>query len=287
MPSTLTSCPPSGTARGQVIAPLVLGSHANLVYVVNQGLGNTPHPIAGILKRNDSITGSETVLLTSPHASLEGAQVSADGQWVLFSTQISDRSAIQLIRMDGQGLQTLYCAASSEHIGALAWSPDQRYVAFQEGLHIYLLKVDAGTYQLAVTSNLPTGYTVRSWLDNTHLYLTSYGATETPPLNLYLLDINTNKNQQVLNSSTLCGDFDRSIDSTQLFTSECGFAMPVTEGPSRILVQPATGARPRPSIVRQPTPSLHCGSPRPQSCCSPSTIPVLMALIRVIMGYGK
>jgi hypothetical protein len=51
MPLTLTSCPPSGTARGQVIAPLVLGSHANLVNIVNQGRGNTPHPIAGILKR--------------------------------------------------------------------------------------------------------------------------------------------------------------------------------------------------------------------------------------------
>jgi eukaryotic-like serine/threonine-protein kinase len=181
--------------------------------------------------------------LTAPHASLEGAQVSADGQWVLFSTQISDRSAIQLIRMDGQGLQTLYCAASSEYIGALAWSPDQRYVAFQEGLHIYLLNVVTGTYQLAVTSNPLAGYIVRSWLDNTHLYLTSYGATEMPPLNLYLLDINTTRIQQVLNSSTLCGDFDRSIDSTRLFSSECRFAMPVIEGPSRILVQPATGGQ--------------------------------------------
>jgi len=243
MPSTLTSCPPSGTARRQVIAPLVLGSHANVVYVVNQGQGNTPHPIAGILKRYDSITGSETVMLTAPHASLEGTQVSADGQWVLFSTRISDRSAIQVIRMDGQGLQTLYCAASSEYIGALAWSPDQHYVAFQEGLHINLLNVVTGTYQLVMTSNLPAGYTLRTWLDNTRLYMTSYGATETPPLNLYLLDIKTNKIQQVLNSSTLCGDFDRSIESTRLFTSECRFAMPVTEGPSRILVQPATGGQ--------------------------------------------
>lgn len=71
----------------QVIAPLALGSHANVVYVVNQGQGNKPHPIAGILKRYGSTAGSETVLLTAPRTSpLEGAQVSADGQWVLFST---------------------------------------------------------------------------------------------------------------------------------------------------------------------------------------------------------
>ena len=33
MPPTQTSCPPAGTARGAVIAPLVRGSHANVVYV--------------------------------------------------------------------------------------------------------------------------------------------------------------------------------------------------------------------------------------------------------------
>ena len=241
MPPTQTSCPTAGRARGAVIAPLVLGSHANVVYVYNQGRGSTPHPIAGILKRYDITTRSEKVIVTMPDASIEGAQVSADGQWVLFSTQVSDRSAIQLVRMDAQGLQTLYCAARGEHVGALAWSPDQKYLAFQEGLNVYLLKVATGAYQLAVTFSLQVDYVLRTWLDNTHLYLTSYGATETPPLNLSLLDISTAKVQQVLTSTALCGDFDRSIDGTQLFTSECQFAMPTTGGPSRMLVQPATG----------------------------------------------
>ena len=242
MPPTQTNCPTAGTARGAVIAPLVLGSHANVVYVYNQGRGSTPHPLAGILKRYDSTTRSETVILTAPHTYIDQAQVSSDGQWVVFSTQVSDRSALQLVRMDGQGLQTLYCAASNEPIGALAWSPDQKYVAFQEGMNVYLLKVATGAYQLKVASSTTMFYVVRTWLDDTHLYLAGLGVgTETPPLNLYLLDINTATIQQILTSPALCGDFDRSIDGRHLFTSECQFVMPMAGGPSSIRVQSATG----------------------------------------------
>lgn len=242
MPPTQTSCPTAGTARRAVIAPLVLGSRANVVYVYNQGRDNTPHPLVGILKRYDSTTRSETVILTAPHTSIDQAQVSADGQWVVFSTQVADRSALQLVRMDGQGLQTLYCGASNEQIGALAWSPDQQYMAFQEGVDVYLLKMATGAYQLKVASSTTMFYGVRTWLDDTHLYLAGLGVgTETPPLNLYLLDINTAKIQQILSSPTFCGDFDRSVDGRNLLTSECQFVMPMAGGPSSIRVQPATG----------------------------------------------
>jgi hypothetical protein len=50
----------------------------------------------------------------------EDAQVSADGQWVLFlpdlypAMRTGTSAKIQLIRMDGQGLQTLYCFSKSE-----------------------------------------------------------------------------------------------------------------------------------------------------------------------------
>ena len=253
MPPTQTSCPTAGAARGAVIAPLVLGSHANVVYVYNQGRGSTPHPLAGILKRYDSTTRSETVILTAPHTYIDQAQVSADGQWVVFSTQVSDRSALQLVRIDGQGLQTLYCAARGEQIGALAWSPDQHYLAFQEGPNVSLLTVATGAYQLEVRSSTTRYYVPRTWLDNTHLYLAGLVVgTQTPPLNLYLLDISTAKVQQVLTSPTLCGDFDRSIDGTHLYISACQFAMPTTGGPSSILVQPTTGG---PTTVIYRTPS--------------------------------
>ncbi len=252
MPSTQTSCPVANAARSAIMAPLEMGSHANVVYVYNQGAGSTPHPLAGILKRYDLTTRSKTDILNVQQASIDGAQVSTDGQWVLFSTLVSDRSALQLVRMDGQGLQTLYCSAPGERIGAVAWSPDQHYVAFQEGRKVYLLKVATGTLHLAVTSGSQVGYVLRTWLDDTHLYLSSYGATEMPPLNLSLLDSSTDTVQQVLTSPTLCGDFDRSFDGTQLFTSECQFAMPLKGGPSRILVQLATGG-PAKTIYRTPS----------------------------------
>jgi len=252
MPPTQISCPVAYAARRAITAPLALGSPANVVYVYNQGPGSTPHPLAGTLKRYDLTTRSKTDILHVQQASIESAQISTDGQWVLFTTLVSGRSALQLVRMDGQGLQTLYCSASGEQIGAVAWSPDQHYVAFQEGRKVYLLKVATGTLHLAVTSGSQVGYVLRTWLDNTHLYLSSYGATEMPPLNLSLLDSSTDTVQKVLTSPTLCGDFDRSFDSTQLFTSECQFAMPQKGGPSSILVQPAKGG-PAKAIYRTPS----------------------------------
>ena len=108
------------------------------------------NPIATILKRYDTTTGSTTVIVTVP-AYRDDAQVSADGQWVLFAT-ISHRSfAIQLVRMDGQGLQTLYCSSSGETVWDLEWSPDQKYLAFKDGFqNVYLLTVATGAYRLEV-----------------------------------------------------------------------------------------------------------------------------------------
>src|ERR1700730_14926061 len=36
MPTTQTACPTAHTARAAVFAPLVLGSHQNIVYIFNQ-----------------------------------------------------------------------------------------------------------------------------------------------------------------------------------------------------------------------------------------------------------
>jgi hypothetical protein len=191
-PPTQTTCPPAGTARTAIMAPLVLGSHANVVYVEYQG--QFQHPIAGLLKRYDSTTGSETVIVSVPHTEISDAQVSADGQWVVFATSVSGRFAIQLVRMDGQGLQTLYCSTSGQSVWDLEWSPDQKYLAFNEGENLYLLTEATGAYRLEVPGSTTGGYVARTWLDNTHLYLTPYGQTEAPPLlHLYLLDISTAK----------------------------------------------------------------------------------------------
>ncbi|MBE3560003.1 MAG: hypothetical protein IMW89_12360 [Ktedonobacteraceae bacterium] len=241
MPTTQTSCPPAGTARAAVMAPLAPGSHtnrANVVYVEKQQQGS-------ILKRYDITTRSATTIVSLSQASVAEAQVSADGQWVLFVTLFSDHSSLQLVRMDGQGLQTLYCSTGGTQSGIadIEWSPDQKHVAFTEKQNVSLLTVATGAQRVIVRASADLDYVPRTWLDNTRLYLSGLiRGSETPPLlHLYLFDSNSGALQQVLSSPTLCGDFDSSIDGTRLFTSECQFAIPEHTGPSSIRVQPATG----------------------------------------------
>jgi hypothetical protein len=103
MPPTQTSCPANGTARAAVMKPVKLGRHPTIVYVYNEIPLNTSTAY-GHLKLYDVTTGQKSVLVTSG-LSIEHAQVSADGQWALFLSQVDPRgdrqhdSMLQLIRM--------------------------------------------------------------------------------------------------------------------------------------------------------------------------------------------
>ncbi len=101
MPPTQTSCPANGQGRPAVTAPLAPGKQQTVVYVDTSSSKST-------LKSYNVSTGQTTTLTSVSGSSLVAlvdAQVSTDGQYVLF---ISGRE-LQMIRMDGQGLQTLYC----------------------------------------------------------------------------------------------------------------------------------------------------------------------------------
>ena len=214
-----------------------------LVYVLKD-YANTWH-----LQRYNTRTGQKTDIYSTAVGQIKEAQVSADRQRVLFLTEFypamqTDTSAkVQVVRMDGQGLETLYAVARGNNVSGLEWSPDQRSIAFQENLNVYLLNVATRTSRLVVPANGNQGFIPRTWLDSTRLYLTPYMGSETPPLTLYLLDISTTKVQSVLSLSTLGGDFDSSIDGTTLFTSQYVFAMPMAAGPSSIEARPATGGQ--------------------------------------------
>ncbi len=84
-----------------------LGGHQNLVYIVNEFQGNTP--TFGTLKRYDAATGRTTELIKIPDVSIFDAQISTDGQWMLFLARSATEEKLQLIRVNGQDLQTLYC----------------------------------------------------------------------------------------------------------------------------------------------------------------------------------
>jgi hypothetical protein len=138
---------------------------------------------------------------------------------------------------------------------ALEWSPDQKYLALKDGLqNVNLLTVATGAYREVLAGN-PTWYVPCTWFDNTHLYLTRYWAIRPSPLEVSLLDISTGKVQQVLASAALDGDFDRSIDGTQMYSSEYVFGEVVMKGPGSIRVQPATGGPAR-VIYSTPTEAI-------------------------------
>ena len=264
MPPTQTSCPPAGTGRAAVIRPLVLGKHQNLIYTTREGsLGN---PTSGTFKRYDITTGQITTIVNLD-TSVADAQVSTDGQWLLFATAASSKhpqAAIQMIRMDGQGLQTLYCAPpqldptnfNSLPIGSIAWSSDQKLALFSEvdtpnssstPSPLYLLNIANGTIQKELESNpgSSTGYFPGGWIDKTHIALSSADLTgNSNGQSIYVLATKNGANQQSNNlqliENGVCASFDLSPDHTHFFFTSCKTpnsisTMPVTGGSAHII----------------------------------------------------
>lgn len=251
MPATQTSCPATGTARALVTAPLALGHHQNLVYIVNQMQQNNPS--SGTLKRYDMATGNKTVIVQLPNINIGSAQVSADGQWILFVSNYRTQEELRAVRMDGQGLQTLYCGNFDANP---QWSTNQSLIALEENVSdnfvIYLLHTGNGTLEKVFTQIASGGreYELRTWLDNSHLYLVRT-TTDANPDVLALLDITKGDNQTPSNLTQIVpsgqqtlplGSFDSSYDGTQLFVNynSCGYEC---SGPSSITVQPAQGGQ--------------------------------------------
>src|SRR5581483_5205803 len=122
-----TTCPASGTGRAAVMPALHLGPDQTIVYI----------DAASALKRYDVQTGRTTTLLQAG-GSIRHAQISRDGQWILFTVE---NESIRLVRVDGKYLQTLYCASQGKRIdpesasgfsSAVQWSPDQHEVIFSQ-----------------------------------------------------------------------------------------------------------------------------------------------------------
>ena len=266
LPPVSTSCPPQGTARAAVMPPLALGTHQNIVYVTYQG-GITSTP-PSILERYDVTTGRTTQIASMPNTHINEAQLSPDGQWILFVTDLK----LQMIRVDGQELQTLYCrSGSATQISSVQWSPDQRQIIFYGGGPItgvqtlYLLDIVHGTVQTEMSYTDPTRlYLPRTWIDSKRVYvlagtISSGGPEPTPaPVpKLYILDTTKGGNQQTNSlqfvaqaQSPYCWDFDSSYDTGKLFLDHClqlvalgAGGAGLRQGPSSITGQAATGGQ--------------------------------------------
>ena len=253
-PAISTSCPAPGTASAASLPSMTLGTHPTIVYIVNEGL---PTPTFGTLKRYDVVTGAKVEIVKMASTSISEAQVSANGQWILFVTFVGGQAKLQLIRMDGQDLQTLYCAPIPSGVNpAIAlsevqWSVDQKLVVFMSSPSIYLLNVTTGVLQVELSFSGGVTIHPRTWLDNTRAYVTLQFPDQ-PPESVAILDTSKGPNQNVQNlqvafdasaSTPFCWDFDSSPDATRLFVSQCtiGFGSSAAQGPSVITVRPVTG----------------------------------------------
>jgi hypothetical protein len=272
VPPTQTSCPQGGTARASVTRTLVLGTHQELVYVENSGKGNTA---TGTLWRYDITTHQKVRLIQIANGDITYAQLSADGQWVSFVSNVYGQpqgqgvweplySRLQMIRVDGQGLQTLYCSASTTATGSpsaivnMQWSPDQRSFVFVEQFtstvfrdyypaYLHVLNAASGTVQ-KLSTFVGAGPPKLAWLDNTHLYMLVAG--QAAPEGIYLLDITSGGNPSKIFPNTTftgCLDFAGGYDGSKLFISQCAEYVGQVAGtgaPSSITARPATGGTP-------------------------------------------
>ncbi len=259
-PAISTSCPPPGTARAAVMPPMTLGTHPTIVYIVNEG---TSFPATfGTLKRYDVVTGVKVEIVKMANTTISEAQVSADGQWLLFVAHVAGQVKLQLIRMDGKFLQTLYCGNPAE----AQWSTNEQLVVFAQFPSIYLLNMTTGVLQVEVTFSKGTSVHPRTWLDHSRVYVTIQ-LPDGPPESLAILDTSKGPNQtlqglqQVFDASTstpFCWDFDSSFDATKLFVSQCTASLSTIgpgpsslHGPGVITVRPPTGFEYTYLFVRQ------------------------------------
>lgn len=260
MPPTETTCPSSGQARAAIIRPLAPGKGQNIVYVKSIKSANST-PISSTLYRYDVTTGKTTQVLQVENVDITDAQVSADEQWVIFISEVGSTPAIQMVRMDGQGLQTLYCMPPTQFsyeqvILGQFLSPDLKHLAFYTGLTqdqgtFNILDMTNGTIQPALQPQTSIGnafYEPAMWLNNTQLYLWRFPIMYSA---LFLFNIQNGPNQpvsalkDVADSPSLIS-FDVSPDHTKLFIGLCYVCgQGVFVGPSSILVQPATGTAQR------------------------------------------
>jgi hypothetical protein len=282
MPPTSTDCPAANSGRAAVTGALALGRDQNLLYVYKD-TASTWH-----LRRFDVRTGQKTDIYTTAAGQIEDAQVSANGQWVLFlldfypAMRTLASAEIQLIRVDGQGLQTLYCFSPNESYSRsgggtgvgeplpvdLQLSPDQKSLLFSvdtgnQESSVYDLNMTGGQVQLVFQDAADTLFTtsIVTWLDNSNAYLITQGRTQPAPAsNVLLLNVPAALSH-AKDTTTLVFyggghmhelSLDTSFDGTKLYSDDCLLAGSPFK--TTIMVEQSHGSASQ--TIYQPPPSI-------------------------------
>ena len=255
-PATGTPTPVSETPLPVTLPPISVGTHPNVVFFTSDNSNRSN--LDGLLERYDTVTRQSVTIASMPGVKIEEAQLSSDGQWVLFIAYVTDHDELRLVRIDGQHLQTLLAAPPYAGLHNAQWSPNQRYVVFDQqppesGPTItYLLDIQRMQLHALLTSgaepNAPA-YAPRKWLNDTQVALVSSQDPNSAAQNIYILDISKAASQprQVYSGSLQCKDFDTNSDGAQLFISSCAIkdSQQGETGSSTITMQPVSGGTPR------------------------------------------
>ena len=251
LPITQTTCPSS--ARAAVRVPLKEGKRQNLLYTYNTSSN-------GFLIRYDIRSGKKTTVLNINNATISDARISPDGQFILFVTQVSSQLALQMVRVDGQSLQTLYCVPNNTEpinfIDDLLWSPDQQQLLFRvsdptgakAAPSLKLLNLTHGSLQTVLAPSDKTGYIPRVWPTHDLVYMQGYAldASDTvPPHDVYVLNLSKKSVQRIASIAGYDWDLSLTPDGKHLLLGQ-GAALPPQgqpQPPSLISGQPASGGK--------------------------------------------
>ena len=228
-PTFQTDCPTGEQARAATLMRHTTGQQQSLIYTYNT-------KSAGLLLRYDINTKQKTTIAKLDNATISNAQISTDGQFVLFTSQVANHQAIQLIRTDGQELQTLYCAPDNgvaiNFIDNLLWSPDQQTIVFRipDPTHapvapiIRSLHVTSGQLQTILVPKEHTGYIPRAWSGNSQVYLQGYSTdADSSPQDVYLLDIHSGTTKRVASIHGYGCDLCPTANGKDLLLSQSGY----------------------------------------------------------------
>jgi len=180
---------------------------------------------------------------------IHSAQISQDGQWVFMVAQTNSAWALQLVRVDGQDLQTLYCASAIQKLSA-QWSPNQQQIIFSQisahETQFFLLNPISGTLQAEYTDADGGDMEPLTWLDNTHVYLGIVNSGLLyEPADLYVLDTGKGAHQPQSDLKMLLGvgdnlwSFDCSLDGKTTYSTISEEPPRANTFKSTIFAQPA------------------------------------------------
>lgn len=259
------ACPPGGTARAATMPTLTsTHNHDNLIYVDNEQATSSPKSVEALVMRYDTATHQKFAILKLVAATIINAEVSPDGQWVLFASRSDvNRYMVQIVRVDGNYLQTLAC--SSKEAMYVSWSPTQQWALIGEVtssqaaisvLQFDLLQLATGNLQTlnfgAVTSASDPVFL--TWLDGTHFaiaHATDVNGSGAYTTTITSFDITQAIKQQPGGGQQLSGplpdavNFASDEDGAPLYISQCNGTPQNVMPPCSISEQPIQGGAQR------------------------------------------